>query len=204
MVLTWKRSLTHLAITQVFVTSSNHRRLCRVKNMVAMYLKYFRYIASIFLTLHKRLCSNRAHFIWVHFEKLYSFIWARFFVFHWGARFSTSYISIGHICIQVYVIKVSIMYIYVLISDPALNTINCVQRIKSFKLKWHKVLTKMDVIVSETNKKKKCLIYDRFTFRVDRILKNNDISWRCTNNKSKCKANFRLRHDWRLAILGSA
>ena len=33
-----------------------HRRLCIVKNMLAMYLKYyFRYIASIFLTLHKRL-----------------------------------------------------------------------------------------------------------------------------------------------------
>ena len=34
--------------------------MCRVKNMLAMYLKwyfrYFRYIASIFLTLHKRLC----------------------------------------------------------------------------------------------------------------------------------------------------
>ena len=27
--------------------------------------------------------------------------------------------------------------------------------------------------------------------RVDRILKNNDISWRCTNNKSKCKARVR-------------
>jgi hypothetical protein len=32
-----------------------HRRLCRVKNMLAMYLKYFRYIANIFLTLHKGL-----------------------------------------------------------------------------------------------------------------------------------------------------
>ena len=41
---------------------SNHRRLCRVKNMLAMYLKYhfiyFRYIASICLTLHRRLWSN--------------------------------------------------------------------------------------------------------------------------------------------------
>jgi hypothetical protein len=48
---------------QTFTTSYwvahylKHRRLCRVKNMLAMYLKwYFRYIASIFLTLHKRLC----------------------------------------------------------------------------------------------------------------------------------------------------
>ena len=49
----------------------------------------------------------------------------------------------------------------------------------------------MDAIVSETNKKKKCLIYDGFTFRVDRILKNNDISWRYNNNKSKCKVRVR-------------
>ena len=38
----------------------SHRHLCRVKNILAMYLKYdfFRYIASIFLTLHKRLCMS--------------------------------------------------------------------------------------------------------------------------------------------------
>ena len=60
----------------------------------------------------------------------------------------------------------------------------------------------MDVIVSETNKKKKCLIYDGFTFRVDRILKNNDISWRCTNNKSKCKA--RVRTDGESKVVMSA
>ena len=37
-----------------------HRRLCRVKNMLAMYLKWhFRYIASIFLSLHtERLCIH--------------------------------------------------------------------------------------------------------------------------------------------------
>jgi uncharacterized protein YlaI len=60
----------------------------------------------------------------------------------------------------------------------------------------------MDVIVSETNKKKKCLIYDGFTFRVDRILKNNDISWRCTNNKSKGKA--RVRTDGESKVVMSA
>ena len=60
----------------------------------------------------------------------------------------------------------------------------------------------MDVIVSETNKKKKCLIYDGFTFRVDRIHKNNDISWRCTNNKSKCKA--RVRTDGESKVVMSA
>jgi hypothetical protein len=51
-----------------------------------------------------------------------------------------------------------------------------------------------------TNKKKKCLIYDGF--RVDRILKNNDISWRCTNNKSKCKA--RVRTDGESKVVMSA
>ena len=60
----------------------------------------------------------------------------------------------------------------------------------------------MDVIVSETNKKKKCLIYDGFTFRVDRILKKNDISWRCNNNKSKCKA--RVRTDGESNVVMSA
>jgi hypothetical protein len=48
--------------------------------------------------------------------------------------------------------------------------------------------------------KKKCLIYDGF--RVDRILKNNDISWRCTNNKSKCKA--RVRTDGESKVVMSA
>ena len=60
----------------------------------------------------------------------------------------------------------------------------------------------MDVIISETNKKKKCLKYDGLTFRVDRILKNNDISWRCTNNKSKCKA--RVRTDGESKVVMSA
>jgi hypothetical protein len=40
------------------------------------------------------------------------------------------------------------------------------------------------------------------TFRVDRILKNNDISWRCTNNKSKCKA--RVRTDGESNVVMSA
>jgi uncharacterized protein YlaI len=44
--------------------------------------------------------------------------------------------------------------------------------------------------------------YDGFTFRVDRILKNNDISWRCTNNKSKCKA--RVRTDGESKVVMSA
>jgi len=60
----------------------------------------------------------------------------------------------------------------------------------------------MDAIVSETNKKKKCLIYDGFTFTVNRILKNNDIWWRCTNNESKCKA--RVRTDGESKVVMSA
>ena len=44
--------------------------------------------------------------------------------------------------------------------------------------------------------------YDGFTFRVDRILKNNDISWRCTNNKSKGKA--RVRTDGESKVVMSA
>ena len=38
---------------------ATHRCLCRVKNMLAMYLRYhFRYIVSIFLTLHKHLWAT--------------------------------------------------------------------------------------------------------------------------------------------------
>ena len=37
------------------IPMSTHRRLCRVKNMLAMYLKYH---SEIFLTLHKRLWST--------------------------------------------------------------------------------------------------------------------------------------------------
>ena len=51
----------------------DHRRLCRVKNMFAM---YFRYIASIFLTLHKRLWCDQVNghvhcFVFMIFFKFY-------------------------------------------------------------------------------------------------------------------------------------
>ena len=49
----------------------------------------------------------------------------------------------------------------------------------------------MEGQLSETNKKKKCLIFDGYTYRVDRNLANGDISWRCSNNKSKCKSRIR-------------
>ena len=60
----------------------------------------------------------------------------------------------------------------------------------------------MEVVISETNRKKKCLIYDGFTFRIDRILKGGDISWRCTNNKSKCKARVRTDGESKV-VMGS-
>ena len=39
--------------------------------------------------------------------------------------------------------------------------------------------------MTETNKGKKSLMYDGYTYKIDRILKENDISWRCTNIKRK-------------------
>jgi hypothetical protein len=38
----------------------------------------------------------------------------------------------------------------------------------------------MDLVVSETNKGKKALLYEGFTYRIDFVLKWEDISWRCT------------------------
>jgi hypothetical protein len=38
----------------------------------------------------------------------------------------------------------------------------------------------MEFFISETNREKKSLIYDSYTFRVDRVLKNSEISRRCT------------------------
>ena len=49
----------------------------------------------------------------------------------------------------------------------------------------------MDFKISNTNKRKKTLIYDGFIYRIDGVLKCGDISWRCTNKK--CKG--RLRTD---------
>ena len=49
----------------------------------------------------------------------------------------------------------------------------------------------MDFKISNTNKRKKSLIYDGFIYRIDGVLKCGDISWRCTNKKCK----DRLRTD---------
>jgi hypothetical protein len=37
----------------------------------------------------------------------------------------------------------------------------------------------MEFFISKTIREKKSLIYDGYTFRVDRVLKNSEISWRC-------------------------
>ena len=37
------------------------------------------------------------------------------------------------------------------------------------------VWLKMEFFISETNREKKSLIYDGYTFRVDRVLKNSEI-----------------------------
>jgi hypothetical protein len=38
---------------------------------------------------------------------------------------------------------------------------------------------------SETSKGNKSLLYDGFAFRIDRVLKSGDISWRCTVKNCK-------------------
>jgi len=54
--------------------------------------------------------------------------------------------------------------------------------------------------VSETNKGKKSLLYDGYTFRVDAVLKNQEICWWCTNNSCKCR--LRTDSDCRVIIKG--
>jgi hypothetical protein len=49
------------------------------------------------------------------------------------------------------------------------------------------MILKIEIFISETNREKKSLIYDGYTFRVDRVLKNSEISWRCTKNSCKCR-----------------
>ena len=38
----------------------------------------------------------------------------------------------------------------------------------------------MDLVVSETNKGKTALLYEGFTYRIDFVLKSEDLSWKCT------------------------
>ena len=47
----------------------------------------------------------------------------------------------------------------------------------------------MEWSISETNRGKKSLLYDGFTYRIDSLLKSGDISWRCT--LKTCKVRLR-------------
>ena len=49
----------------------------------------------------------------------------------------------------------------------------------------------MEFRLTETNKGKKSLVYEGYTFRVDRALASGDLSWRCTSEQ--CTA--RLKTD---------
>ena len=49
----------------------------------------------------------------------------------------------------------------------------------------------MDFTLSETSKGKKSLLYDGFAFRIDRVLKSGDISWRC--RVKNCKGRIKNR-----------
>ena len=54
-------------------------------------------------------------------------------------------------------------------------------------------MNKMEFFLSETNREKKSLIYDGYTFRVDRILKNSEISWRSTKRHLQMENKNRRR-----------
>ena len=43
----------------------------------------------------------------------------------------------------------------------------------------------MDIIQSETNRGKKFLIFDNYTYRLPNVLKNGDKSYRCTKKVAK-------------------
>jgi hypothetical protein len=58
----------------------------------------------------------------------------------------------------------------------------------------------MDLVVSETNKGKKALLYEGFSYRINLVLKSEDISWRCT--KRGCKAKLRTDKDMKMVISG--
>jgi hypothetical protein len=55
------------------------------------------------------------------------------------------------------------------------------------------VWKKMEFFISQTNREKKSLFYDGYTFRVDRVLKNSDISWRCTKKQLQVQNKNRRR-----------
>lgn len=60
-----------------------------------------------------------------------------------------------------------------------------IQKYVQFDLNIH--LIKMDLIHTETDRDNKCLIYNNFTFRKVNDLKNCDVVYRCSSDKT-CKA----------------
>jgi hypothetical protein len=57
-----------------------------------------------------------------------------------------------------------------------------------------------DLILSTTDRGKQCLIFDGYTFRLDRVMKDSNISWRCTNNKTNCKARIGTDADVKVVL----
>ena len=49
----------------------------------------------------------------------------------------------------------------------------------------------LQIVKTQTNMGKECLIVDGCTFRRDSILKSGEISWRCSLNRQICKAKIR-------------
>jgi hypothetical protein len=76
--------------------------------------------------------------------------------------------------------------------------------LKSVHQKFSNVVLNMDgidVTRTDTNKGKKCIIVDGFSFRINYYLKNGDVSWRCTNYK--CKATIKTKDDNQTVLSGN-
>lgn len=56
------------------------------------------------------------------------------------------------------------------------------------------VRVKMDIILTETNKGKRSLVCDSFRYRVDKTLKGEEISWRCTVSTFFYKFNVNVNY----------
>ena len=53
----------------------------------------------------------------------------------------------------------------------------------------------LQIVKTQINMGKECLIVDGYTFRRDSMLKSGGISWRCSLNRQKCKAKIRTGAD---------
>ena len=69
-----------------------------------------------------------------------------------------------------------------------LNTFISNNYLSSYKLD-------LQIVKTQTNIGKECLIVDGYTFRRDSILKSGEISWHCFLNRQKCKAKIRIDAD---------